>query len=213
MCARATYGDPSGYHWPTYNFGDFARAARNAGMGLRGGYHNLVRGDQASINRQVDWLRRELDRYDANWAMLDIEHYSELASSDMWPRWDDVRRFDDRWAEVESRVLVAYLPPWNWSKFLGQPDLREFRGPLIASNYPLNDTNVEYKLLYDRVGGNYGKGWATYGNRTPEGWQYSSHAKVPGAPYICDINAWRMTYDQLRTLLLGTRKATDRPDV
>ncbi|HEX6684700.1 MAG TPA: DUF3578 domain-containing protein [Candidatus Limnocylindrales bacterium] len=205
MCARATYGDPSGYNWPTHHFGDFARAARAAGMGIRGGYHNIVRGDQESINRQVDWLRRELDRHDANWAMLDVERYAELVKAEMWPRWEDVRRFDDRWAQVDSRVLVGYIPPWNWSKHLGQPDLREFRGPLIASNYP-NQANENFKQLYEKIGGNDGRGWASYGNRVPEGWQYSSRAKVPGAPNICDVNAWRLNFDQLRTLLLGRRQ-------
>jgi MrcB-like, N-terminal domain len=216
MCARATYGDPSGYNWPTYHFGDFARAAKKAGMGIRGGYHNLVRGDQQSINRQVDWLRQELDRHDANWAMLDVEHYAELVGAGMWPRWEDVRRFDDRWAEVETRVLVAYIPPWNWSKHLGQPDLREFRGPLIASNYPLESANVDFKQLYEQVGGNNGPGWAAYGSRIPEGWQYSARAKVPGAPYICDVNAWRISFEQLKGLLVdrrqGVQRATRQPD-
>jgi hypothetical protein len=205
MCARATYGDPSGYNWPSYNFGDFARAAKAAGIGIRGGYHNLVRGDQQSINRQVDWLRKELDRHDANWAMLDIERYAELISADMWPRWEDVCRFDDRWVEVETRVLAAYLPPWNWSKHLGQPDLREFRGPLIASNYPLEGANEDFKQLYEKVGGNDGPGWTAYGSRVPEGWQYSPRAKVPGAPYICDVNAWRMSFGQLKKLLVRGR--------
>ncbi|GIH02530.1 hypothetical protein Rhe02_05970 [Rhizocola hellebori] len=203
MCARASYGDPEGYQWPTYHFASFSRAAREAGMGLRGGYHNLVRGDQASINRQVDWLRRELDRNRANWAMLDIERYSELIKAEMWPRWEDVRRFDDRWAEVDNRILVAYLPPWNWSKHLGQPDLREFRGPLIASNYP-REANEDFKELYEQIGGNDGRGWAEYGNRVPEGWQYSSRAKVPGAPNICDVNAWRISYEELKAMLTGT---------
>lgn len=205
MCARATYGDPNGYNWPTYRFGDFARAAKAAGMGLRGGYHNLVRGDQASIDRQVDWLRQELDKHHANWAMLDVERYAELVRADMWASWDDVRRFDDRWAKVETRVLVGYIPPWNWSKHLGQPDLREFRGPVIASNYPLQHANEHFKHLYERVGGDKGAGWAAYGRRVPEGWQYSSRAKVPGAPHICDVNAWRMSSAQLKTLLVGRR--------
>jgi GH25 family lysozyme M1 (1,4-beta-N-acetylmuramidase) len=206
MCARATYGDPSGYSYPSYSFGDFSRAARDAGMGVRGGYHNLVRGDQQSINRQVDWLRQELDRHDANWAMLDVERYAELVNANMWPRWEDVRRFDDRWAEVEGRVLVGYIPPWNWSKYLGQPDLRQFRGPLIASNYPLKDVSEEFKQLYEKAGGNDGRGWAAYGSRIPEGWQYSSRAKVPGAPKVCDVNAWRMSFEQLETLLIGSRQ-------
>jgi hypothetical protein len=201
MCARATYGDPSGYHYPSYHFGEFVRAAKAAGLFLRGGYHNLVRGDQASINRQVDWLRRELDAYDANWGMLDIERYAELVSANMWPRWDDVRRFDDRWAALEDRVLVGYLPLWNWSKHLGQPDLRALRGPLIASNYPLRDNVDEYRRLYARCGGDKGRGWASYGNRTSEGWQFSARAKVPGAASVCGVNAWRMTSDQLNALL------------
>jgi hypothetical protein len=204
MCARATYGDPSGYHNPSYHFGDFVRAAKAAGLFVRGGYHNLVRGDQASINRQVDWLRREMDAYDANWAMLDVERYAELVSANMWPRWDDVRRFDDRWAAVEDRVLVGYLPPWNWNKHLGQPDLRAFRGPLIASNYPLRDNGDEYRRLYARCGGDKGRGWASYGSRISEGWQFSSRAKVPGAASVCGINAWRMTIDQLNALLTKT---------
>ncbi len=207
MCARATYGDPSGYRWPTHYFGDFSRAARKAGMGLRGGYHNLVKGDQASINRQVDWLRRELDRHSANWAMLDVERYAELIKADMVPTWDDVRRFDDRWAEVDSRVLVAYIPPWNWTQHLGQPDLREFRGPLIASNYP-RQAHEDFRQLYQKIGGNDGRGWATYGNRVPEGWQYSARAKVPGVADICDVNAWRLTFEKFKVLLTGTQQSS-----
>jgi GH25 family lysozyme M1 (1,4-beta-N-acetylmuramidase) len=202
MCARATYGDPSGFTYPSYHFGDFVRAAKHAGFPLRGGYHNLVRGDQASINRQVDWLRQELDAHDANWAMLDIERYTEMVPAVAWPLWDDVQRFDDRWAAVDERVLVGYLPSWNWSKYLGQPDLRAFRGPLIASNYPVHEAD-HYQHLYERSGGDKGPGWASYGNRTSEGWQFSSTAIVPGAASACDINAWRMSSGQLYATLTG----------
>ena len=202
MCARATYGDPSGFHYPSYYFGQFLNEAKKADLHLRGGYHNLVRGNQASINRQVDWLRRELDAYEANWAMVDIERYAELVSNNLWPRWDDVRRFDDRWATVDERVLVGYLPPWNWDKHLGHPDLRTFRGPLISSNYPLKHYADTFKHLYARCGGSKGVGWASYGHRVSEGWQYSSRAKVPGAAAVCDINAWRLSFNQLHDLLL-----------
>jgi hypothetical protein len=201
MCARATYGDPIGFTYRSYHFGEFARGARAAGMVLRGGYHNLVRGDQASINRQVDWLRRELDANDANWAMLDIERYAELVSAKLWPLWDDVRRFDDRWAALDGRVLAGYLPAWNWNH-LGKPDLRAFRGPLVASDYPLSSGADEFRRLYERCGGDNGRGWTSYGNRVSEAWQFSSRAKVPGAAAFCGINAWRMTFDQLHALLV-----------
>jgi MrcB-like, N-terminal domain/Glycosyl hydrolases family 25 len=203
MCARATYGDPDGFNYPSYHFGDFVRAAQDADFPLRGGYHNLVRGDQASINRQVDWLRRELDAHDANWALLDVERYGEMVTAVAWPLWDDVRRFDDRWAAVDDRVLVGYLPAWNWTNHLGQPDLRAFRGPLIASDYPVSGA-ADYRQLYARCGGDNGRGWASYGNRVSEGWQFSSRAMVPGAPTACDMSAWRMSSDQLYALLIGT---------
>jgi hypothetical protein len=204
MCARATYGDPSGFNYPSYHFGDFVGAARDAGFPLRGGYHNLVRGDQASTNRQVDWLRRELDAHDANWALLDIERYAEMVDAGAWPQWDDVRRFDDRWAAVDRRVLVGYIPPWNWTNYLGQPDLREFRGPVISSSYPASDSVDGYRQLYALSGGDNGPGWASYGNRVAEGWQFNSQANVPGAS-LCDVSAWRMSSDQLYKLLGGDR--------
>jgi len=203
MCARATYGDPLGFNYPSFHFGDFVRAAKDAGFTMRGGYHNLVRGDEASINRQVDWLRRELDAHDANWALLDVERYTEMISVVAWPEWDDVRRFDDRWAAVDNRVLVGYLPAWMWNNHLGQPDLRAFRGPLIASDYPISGA-AEYRQLYARSGGDNGRGWASYGNRVTEGWQFTSRAKVPGAAIACDMSAWRMSSEQLYALLVGT---------
>jgi hypothetical protein len=56
--------------------------------------------------------------------------------------------------------------------------------------------------LYARCGGDQGPGWASYGNRISDGWQFSSRAHVPGAASACDINAWRMTFDQLYALLI-----------
>jgi hypothetical protein len=206
MVARATYGDPAGFNYPSYHFGDFARGAKAAGIPLRGGYHNLIHGDQASINRQVDWLRQQLDAHDANWALLDIERYAELVAANLWPRWADVRRFDDRWAAVDDRVLVGYLPPWNWRNHLGKPDLRGFLGPLVSSDYPLDKTTDDFRRLYAHCGGDRGRGWTPYGNRVSEGWQFSSRAKVPGAAAYCGINAWRMTFDQLYALLVERPK-------
>jgi len=57
MIARATYGDPAVFAPPTRYFGEHVDGARAAGYRACGGYHNLIRGDAASIGRQVDWLR------------------------------------------------------------------------------------------------------------------------------------------------------------
>jgi hypothetical protein len=140
MIARATYGDPGGWFRPTRHFGDFQAAARAAGFSVCGGYHNLVGGDSTSIARQVDWLRRELDRHDCVWAMADVEPYPELVTAGMWPRREDVLRWHDLWYAVDDRVMAWYIPQWYWSPNRPGPnlagmDLRALRGPLIQSHY------------------------------------------------------------------------------
>jgi len=205
MVARATYGDPAGWNRTSRHFTDFQTGAAAAGFTLRGGYHNLVRGDSASIARQVDWLRAELDKHSCNWAMCDIEPYAELVSANMWPRWQDVQRFHDRWYQVDSRVMAWYLPRWFWawrdkSPSLGEPDLRGLRGPLVQSHYAGGDGDPW--TIYGNAGANSGTGWDDfYGGRYPDIWQYSAGADVAGASSNTDINAYRGSLEQLRTLL------------
>ena len=203
MIARATYGDPSGFSPDTRYFDEFQVGAKAAGFTLRGGYHNLVKGDAASISRQVDWFLRELDSHDCAWAMLDIERYPELVTNNLWPRWADVLRFRDRWAQVaDGRVLAYYLPQWLWSGHLGSPDLRALGGPLISSNYGSNLDGLP-PAIYGARGGDSGAGWKPYGGVTPSIWQFGSDCDLPGASNKTDINAFRGSIDELRTLLTG----------
>lgn len=207
MIARATYGDPQGFSPTTRYFDEFQTGAKAAGFTTRGGYHNLIRGDAASIGRQVDWFLRTLDSQDCAWAMLDIERYPELVANNLWPRWADVMRFRDRWAKVAGgRVLTYYLPQWLWSGHLGSPDLRALGGPLIASNYGSNLDGLP-PAIYDARGGNSGPGWKPYGHVTPAIWQFGSECDMPGASGHTDINAYRGTADELTALLTG--KDTD----
>ena len=208
LCLRATYGDPAGYNPTTRHFGDMARGAKAAGFTTIGGYHNLVRGDQASINRQVDYLRRTLDGAGAVWAMLDVERYPELVTNGLWPRWDDVRQFADRWHAVDSRVLAVYLPRWIWSGHLGSPDLRVLRCPLVASDYGTNPDGSPTSV-YRARGGDDGRGWTAYGGVTPAIWQYGSNVDCPGASGSTDANAFRGTLTQLRALLTGEDDMTE----
>ncbi len=207
MIARATYGDPAGWWRATRHFGDFQAAARDAGFVLRGGYHNLIRGDSASIARQVDFLRRELDAWGCNWAMADVEPYAELISANLWPRFEDVQRFHDRWYAVESRVLAWYIPRWFWSwrdksPSLGEPDLRGLRGPLIQSHYAGGDGPAA--TIYANAGGDRGTGWDdVYGGRAPDIWQFTAGADVDGASTNTDANAYRGSLNQLTALLIG----------
>lgn len=201
MVARATYGDPQVFAPATRYFGEHTEGARAAGYIMRGGYHNLIRGDQASINRQVDWLRAELDAHGCNWGMADVEPYDELRVRGLWPRWEDVQRFHDRWYAVESRTCAWYIARWVWSGWLGSPDLMGLRGPLINANYPATTGTAQQR--YAAAGGDSGPGWAAYGGRTPGIWQFTSQAAVPGASNLTDVNAHRGTLPQLITLLGG----------
>lgn len=203
MCARATYGDPAGYHPYTRHFSDFQAGAREAGFTMRGAYHNLIHGDAASMRRQVAWLRQQADSEDCHWAMADVERYAELVTNGLWPRWDDVRRFRDAWYAVEDRPMAWYLPQWLVRDYYPGADLRELPGPLIQSHYDGGDGTAQQ--IYAAAGGDTGTGWDDrYGNRLPDIWQYSSGANVPGASTQTDVNAYRGSLVQLTALLTGT---------
>lgn len=214
MIARATYGDPDGWHRSSSHHLDFHRAAKAAGFDLRGSYHNLTRGDASSIRRQVDWLRREMDEAGAVWAMADVERYPEMMSAGMFPRWSDVRRFHDTWYAKESRVMAWYLPQWVWSRSdMGSPDLSTLRGPLVSSRYPLSYMREVPADLYRRAGGDGGPGWSSYGGKRPALWQFTSSALVPGTTGGADCNAFRGTYDGLRSLLHPSSSIQQEDDV
>ncbi len=200
LCLRATYGDPKGFNPPSPHVAEMAHGAASAGFDVIGGYHNLIKGDQASTNRQVDYLRHTLDGIGAVWAMLDIERYPELLANGLWPRFDDVHRFVDRWHAVDHRVLAIYLPKWNWDGYLGKPDLRPLNAPLVASNYGSNPTGAP-AAVYAKGGGDGGPGWAAYGGVTPSILQFGSNIACHGASKQTDCNAFRGTLADLRALL------------
>ncbi|MGC1212618.1 MAG: peptidoglycan-binding protein [Micromonospora sp.] len=204
LCLRATYGDPAGYNPTTRHFADMARGAKAAGFDVIGGYHNLIAGDQASINRQVDYLRRELDGVGATWAMLDVERYPELVNNGLYPRFSDAVQFCDRWRVVDSRPLLVYLPRWIWDGHMGRPDLRTLKAPLVASNYGSNPDGSPAGV-YTARGGDTGAGWNAYGNVTPLIWQYGSNVDCPGASGATDCNAFRGSLAELRALLTGNQ--------
>ena len=207
MMARATYGDPQGFAPQTFYFGEFMTGAKAAGYTCRGGYHNLIRGDAASIARQVDWLRRELDRYGAESAMADVERYDELVANDLWPRFDDVLRFHDRWYTKDERVMAWYIPRWDWDGHLGRPDLRGLHGPLIGSAYEDNAA-LAWRQLYEHEASGGVRAFDPYGGRTPEIGQIGSNCVVHGSGPRTDVNIYRGPVDDLVALLTGGNMAT-----
>ncbi len=209
MIARATYGDPAGFNPESRHFAAFQQGASAAGFTMRGGYHNLIRGDAASMRRQVGYFRGQLDAHGCQWAMLDIERYQELISNDLWPRFADVLRFRDAWHAVDSRPLAYYLPQWLHNGYYGGADLRELPGPLVQSHYA-GGTAGSAAQIYANAGGDRGTGWDDrYGNRLPDIWQFTDNADVAGASSITDANAYRGSVDDLRALLTGEDVAID----
>lgn len=209
MCARATYGDPAGFAPPTYHFGDFQQGAAAAGFELRGGYHNLVRGDAASMRRQVEWFRRELGTHACDWAMLDVERYKELVERDLWPRWEDVLRFRDAWHAVDDRALAYYVPRWLLTGYYGDVDLAQLPGPWVQSHY-LSGIYGSPWQIYTAGGGDAGTGWDDWwGGRYPDIWQYSATCDVAGASSQTDVNAFRGSIGELRALLTGDDMDTE----
>lgn len=203
MVARASYGDPAGYNPTTRFFAEHQAEARDAGYTCRGGYANLVHGDAASIARQVDYLRRELDATGCVWGMCDVEPYAALRENGLWPRWDDALRFRDRWAAVETRVMAWYIARWVWSGWLGQPDLRQLPGPLVNAHYPPANPPDTPGRMYQAAGGDDGPGWQSYGGRSPDMWQYTSVCSLAGASSRTDLDAYRGSVTELVSLLGG----------
>lgn len=196
---RATYGDPAGFHPASPHFADMAAAAKAAGVRAVGGYHNLIKGDDASVARQVDFHRAALDAAGCLFGMCDVEQYPELQSRGLVPDWDTVRRFNDRWDKVEpDRVMAWYVARWIWSA-LGQPDLRALVGPLINADYPATGNAPPADIYPRALAATAGKerGWAPYGRRTPDLWQFTSTATVDGASGTTDCNAFRGSADAL----------------
>lgn len=202
IMSRATYGDPQVFAPATLYFGEFMRAQAAAGFTCRGGYHNLIRGDAASIKRQVDFLRRELDTYSAEWAMADVEYYPELVANGLWPRFADVLRFQDIWYARDERVMSWYIPRWDWDGHLGRPDLRVLHGPLIGSAYEDN-AHLPWRELYTHEVPDGVRAFDAYGGRTPEIGQIGSRVVVAGSDVNTDINIYRGPPEDLVALLTG----------
>lgn len=196
---RASYGDPLIYNPETRYFKEMATKAKEAGLRV-GGYHNLIHGDLISIQQQVAYFKEQLDSVQADYAMVDVEPYEALKKNDLWPRLSDAELFAQEFSKQDSRKLAVYLPQWVWSNYLNKADLRPLmqyaRGPLVASNYPLGVTKGQFDQLYVSAKGDSGPGWSAYGNVTPEVWQYSSNAIVPGASSTTDVNAYKGTSEE-----------------
>lgn len=202
-CVRLSYGDPEVYAPVTEHGVAMATGARAGGIGLVGGYHNLIHGDVWSMRRQAAVFTGELRAAGCVWAMLDVEPYEALKANGLWPRWDDVVRFRTVWAEDPSRPKLSfYIARWVWSDWLGKPDLTNLGGPLFNAAYP-SKTRGALSTVYELAGGGEGVGWGSYGGAYPSVWQFTANGDVPGATAPTDGDAFKGTAAELGLLLAG----------
>lgn len=92
---------------------------------------------------------------------------------------------------------LVYLPKWYWSS-LGSPDLSVLTAlglGLISSEYPTTRDDSPVRLYP----GDGADGWRPYGGATPVLYQFTDAADEGGQQI--DMNAYRGTLGQLRTLL------------
>lgn len=165
--------------WP-----EFRDATLAAGKILVG-YH-YVRGD-CDAEAQAELFVNHLGDHGIP-AMLDHELNS-----------GDIGAFEAVRAAVENRgvrVALSYLPHWYWQGHIGSPDLSGIP-PLMTSSY--GDGRSGYaSVIYP---GADDVGWQPYGGAEVAVFQFSESGAVAGRSL--DVDAFRGTPDQLRTLLTG----------
>lgn len=175
--------------------------ARRAGIDLVGAYV-VVRtpgnGGHGGIDAQAQYLINYVDTAVPDWRELpgwfwqvDLEHWSENGQV-----YDAVApglgvAMAGSLRSLTRKQIVLYAPQWAYGNTIAGQD------PLWASSY-VNGTGT----VTDLYPGDSSPRWGAYSGRTPTFLQFSSRATIGGQPQ-CDANAFRGSYDQLRSLIMG----------
>jgi hypothetical protein len=203
-CIKATEGGGPGFRYTNPLYSSQVSGARAARIPLVGAYHCLTREDVAA---QLRYFLAALGGSPVPaWGMVDVEPFDELTIRGLAPTFDVVEAFCHQWWTRTNHPLTIYLPHWVWEQ-MGSPTLTGLPPAtvLVASNYP-HPQQRGFEVLYRLSGGDDGPGWAGYGGRTPDLWQYADRALVPGIRggiAGCDVNAFRGDLTALTQLLTG----------
>ncbi len=187
VCAKASEGTT--YRDPSYV--DFKAQAAAQGA-LFFGYHWLHGG---SIDAQAGFCYSVVG---STPVMIDCEDTGNPANV------ADCVAFAAGIRRRGGTCTLVYLPHWYWQGNLGSPSLT----PLTTARLSL--VSSQYTTYSDT-----GPGWAAYGGVSPVIWQFSE--SYPYGGFAVDMNAFRGTAGQLRTLVYGTtaavtsRKVDDMP--
>ena len=156
-------------------------------------YHFLHGGNAAA---QADWCHTHaaglpvmLDVESTSGLMRDGKHglnrrshlAKEMAQSGLVsrPGIGDMTAFIDRYRALGGVVYLVYLPHWYWQS-IGSPSLKPLtdRGIRLWSSAYTGDTDAST-----------GTGWQSYGEMTPDIWQYTSTLQFGGQ--TVDFSAFR----------------------
>jgi GH25 family lysozyme M1 (1,4-beta-N-acetylmuramidase) len=173
------------YTNPTWPHNRAGMLALGDGL-LPGAYHFLHGGNGAA---QARHFLSEAGDVSAFAVALDVEASGANASTAR----DWVEEFK---SETGGHPVVGYFPRWYWDQ-QGRPSL-SFFDTIWQSHYVTGTGSAS--SLYKKVPASW---WEAFGGEAISVLQYSSSATVPGISGNCDVNAFRGTLDELRTLALG----------
>ena len=172
VCVKATEGT-------TYIDPDYAgwKSEANTDGILFSAYHYL---DAANPSEQAQFC---FDVVGTTPLMIDVEALGTVDSV------STIETFESTFKALGGRVWGYYIPEWYWSGNMGSPSLSGLSEALVASDYAdaYSDT---------------GRGWDSYGGKSPVIWQITNSHMFNGQPV--DWDAFRGSLADLKVLWYGS---------
>ena len=160
-----------------------------------------------TIAQQVDVIDQQMNGRRDLGVWIDVESVGPgnaklLTEADVWA----AKR------ELEKRgyhVPGIYSGAWYWEHMPGGEPSMDGLGHLWVSHYGRNRRGIPRTLYTDDGGVNH-PGWRyPLGDRLPDILQFGSQGAVAGK--LVDVNAWRGTLDELRSIFNATAPAAPAP--
>lgn len=192
--AFSKVSEGTGYTNPTWPHN--RRGMLALGEGFVPGVYHFLRSDADPVAQARYFVDKagDLTRFAV---ALDVEPRSDVGSR---PTAAQARAWV---AEVKRLTgghrVLGYYPRWWWDQ-TGRPELTFFDG-LWQSHYVSGEGDPA--TLYARVPADW---WTGFGGESVKILQFSSSASVPGISGRCDVNAYRGSLAQLKTLTLGPQE-------
>lgn len=181
--------------------------AESAGLLVAAYWYLRAPSEGTTIAQQVDVIDQQMGGRRDLPVWIDVESVGAggrklLTSGDVWA----AKR------ELERRgytVAGIYSGAWYWEQMPGGEPSMDGLGALWVSSYGRNRTGA-YRDVYAGEGGDQHKGWSyPLGDKCPDILQYGSNGNVAG--YTVDVNAFKGSRDQLKTLFTAAKAKPTPP--